>query len=336
MTGIAETAVVPGSKPPASDGQLAAFAYQNLVVSYRPWLDAVQEKDLKVWALERANGWLRAESTRLLCEWRNGSLAGACIWRPLPWDSMQLGVPAAGVELLASQGLQAGGDRYRNLLEMLAGDCTRAGIRHLTARTPAENLELAHSLERAGFQLVDAIQTFGMRLGQALSPGAPSPPGVEIGFLQTWQQEQVVDLAGRVYRFDRFHSDPVLVNETADRLHREWLRNACAGEAADAVIVAHRRHQVLGFVTVRMERELERWCGFRLATIVLVATAPEAQKQGVGRAMTQHVVQWLAQNNLQAVQVGTQLSNIAAARLYENCGFRLVASALTFRKWFGA
>lgn len=33
------------------------------------------------------------------------------------------------------------------------------------------------------------------------------------------------------------------------------------------------------------------------------------------------------------VEVGTQLRNIPASRLYEDCGFRLVASNLSLRKW---
>jgi ribosomal protein S18 acetylase RimI-like enzyme len=55
----------------------------------------------------------------------------------------------------------------------------------------------------------------------------------------------------------------------------------------------------------------------------------------VGRALAAHAIRWAAEQGLAAIEVGTPLRNIAAARTYEAAGFRLVASRLTFRSGRG-
>jgi ribosomal protein S18 acetylase RimI-like enzyme len=50
-------------------------------------------------------------------------------------------------------------------------------------------------------------------------------------------------------------------------------------------------------------------------------------------AITRGALDWFRDQGVDIVEVGTQLSNIPASRLYESCGFRLVASSLSLRKW---
>jgi ribosomal protein S18 acetylase RimI-like enzyme len=48
--------------------------------------------------------------------------------------------------------------------------------------------------------------------------------------------------------------------------------------------------------------------------------------------MTLHALEWFRERGAARATVGTQLANIAAARLYQSCGFRTTAVSLTFRK----
>jgi RimJ/RimL family protein N-acetyltransferase len=43
-------------------------------------------------------------------------------------------------------------------------------------------------------------------------------------------------------------------------------------------------------------------------------------------------LRWFATHGMETVEVGTQLRNIPAARLYESLGFRLAGASLTLRK----
>jgi ribosomal protein S18 acetylase RimI-like enzyme len=69
-----------------------------------------------------------------------------------------------------------------------------------------------------------------------------------------------------------------------------------------------------------------------VGTIVLVATAAEARGRGVARQATGAALASMRRHAVDVAQVGTQLANIPAARLYESCGFRLAGVDLTFRK----
>ena len=46
------------------------------------------------------------------------------------------------------------------------------------------------------------------------------------------------------------------------------------------------------------------------------------RRQGVGRALLQHVVTWARAKQLAGVMLETQNNNVAACRLYESCGFQ--------------
>jgi ribosomal protein S18 acetylase RimI-like enzyme len=66
-------------------------------------------------------------------------------------------------------------------------------------------------------------------------------------------------------------------------------------------------------------------------TIVMIATAAAARGCGVGTELVTAASAWFLERKAVAVEVGTQLRNVAAARLYERCGFRVVGGALSFR-----
>lgn len=272
------------------------------------------------------------------------STSGAmAAWKHLPWDSAHFGFSAARLEFAAAEddGSHSRLDRLNACLALLLDDCRQEAMRHLTARADTGDLALIHSLEHHGFQLLDGIQTFALRFdGSTAAPNANVTAtweaGCRIGLFEPWQLDGVVDLAGQAYRFDRFHADSALTRETANQLHRDWLRNSCLGKAADAVFVASRSSEVLSYVTVSFDKELERCSGRKLAVIVLVATSESARGQGLAKRTTRQTLDWLQAQGAHAVTVGTQLRNVAAGRLYESAGFRLAATSLTFRKLLAA
>ncbi|MFN7933631.1 MAG: GNAT family N-acetyltransferase [Bryobacteraceae bacterium] len=222
-------------------------------------------------------------------------------------------------------------ERKRQLLDAIRLGCRTAGVAHLSGRVQAADLTSIHALERSGFELIDGIQTFTLPAEDFPKTSPQCPPGVRIGEFEAWQMEGVLAIAKSAYRFDRFHADPALPAGAADQLHEDWLKNSCRGQAADFVMVATREEEVLSFVTVKYDSALRARNGGRLATIVLVATAAAGRGQGIAKATTLAVLSRLRKDGAAAVQVGTQLSNIPAGRLYESCGFRLAGSTLTFR-----
>lgn len=250
----------------------------------------------------------------------------------LGWDSQQLGFAAARIPYLIALGSSPNQHAVREaLLLALLRACSDNGVRHVTARIDAADLTTAHVLERHGFITVDGILTFS-RDAQGTSPPSVASD-LEIRESQRGDLDSIKDIARSSYSHDRFHSDPRIPGPVADELHATWLENCCLGKAADAVIVALSNGSVLGFASCKIDHETGQHLGLTVGSIGLVATVAEARRKGIARALTSGSLAWFRDQSADVVEVGTQLSNIPASRLYAACGFDIVASHLTMRKW---
>lgn len=259
------------------------------------------------------------------------TIAGLVCWTHLRWDSEQLGMPVAKLDLLVSTGgYQEAFERKSALLRMAAEECRIRGVRYLTARVGAADLSTIHALGRAGFDMIDGILTFSMKLEDAVR--RPVANGIEVRLFQPRDLDQVLAIAQSAYTCDRFHVDRVLAPGVADRLYAAWVRRSCSGEEADAVVVAAKQGRVLSYVACKLTGESAASGEPSAGIIILVATAERARGQGVGSAAVQGALDWFREQGAQTAEVGTQMQNVAACRLYEQCGFRMSRMSLTFRR----
>lgn len=331
MTEVAGGASIPTAQPHLGWEALATLLADQELHGYSPYGGLLAPETVGSWLGDRA---------RLICQAPEGlvtesggvELVAAGLWRHLPWDTQMLQVPAGRIDFLLARGdyrLALG--RKRKVAGALVEQARAAGVRHLSIRVDSGDLSGLHALQREGFELIDGIQTFALSDTAFADPGPASRGLARAELFSREDLEPVLAIARSSYRFDRFHADPALRAEHADTLHEQWVRNSCTGSAADAVLVARHDGKVLGFVTVKLDSELARRGGMRLATIVLVATAESARGMGIGRLLTLAAVRWALSQRAGIIQVGTQLRNVPAGRLYESCGFKLVATSLTLR-----
>lgn len=247
---------------------------------------------------------------------------GAALWHTLEWDTELFGIPAARLDLLDACGPYAGARiEKQKLLASVLAQCRKAGIRHLSARVDTGNFTTIHVLEEAGFELIDGIQTFLLSLD---GNHFPVPSGTR--FFEARDLPEVLRIGRTAFVFDRFHADHALLPAVADMVNESWTRNCCVGTAADAVLVAEEDGRVASYVTCQADRKAGR------GIIVLVATAEWARGRGAAHRASAAAMHWFANQGLKCVEVGTQLRNVPAARLYESLGFRMTRTSLTFRK----
>jgi len=184
-------------------------------------------------------------------------------------------------------------------------------------------------LESNGFRLVDGLLTFGV---DAHKEPAPAEAGEELS-CDVFAPEDLPALrkmAADSFSIDRFHNDPAIGREKAAEVYRRWTENSCAGYA-DCVLVARAREAV-GFVALKTDRCSQPHLGVSVGVITLVATSREHRRKGVARRLTIAAHNWFRAAGCDWIEVGTQVANINACRVYQNAGFRLVASSLTFRQ----
>src|SRR5262249_41959930 len=190
--------------------------------------------------------------------------------------------------------------------------CREAGVRHLSARIGTGDFATTHALEEAGFELIDGIQTFSLAL-----QAHHASPVAGTRLFQPGDLPEVLEIGRTAFSFARFHADPALSPAVADQVNETWTRNCCLGTAADAVVVAEEEGRIASYVTCKADQNT------RTGTIILVATAAWARRRGAAYRASSAALQWFATQGLETAEVGTQLRNIPAARVYESLGFRL-------------
>lgn len=318
--------ILPTNENPLAPGELAEIAGQARLSyeRYGAGCDPVRLRE----AAQRAVGRLSSSAETQTFVARCGKqMVGAACWGPLAWDSEMFGIPAGRLHFLVDSAKEQVVPAA--LVEAVVDDARRSGIRHLTARVDTGDVGTIQVLEAAGFRLVDGLQTFSL---DVMDGDEAAERGAEIRGFQVDDLEAVCAIARSAYVLDRFHADPALGPGVADRLHETWVRNSCLGQVADYVVVAEKDGVVAGFVTCKLDREAAAVLGGPLGIIVLVATAAAARGQGLARAATLGALDWFHEQGAVVVEVGTQLRNIPAGRLYESCGFRLRGVSLTLRR----
>ena len=262
-----------------------------------------------------------------------GQVVGFASLRALTWDSEQLGFPAARVEYLIADGSYFEQLEIKNhLLTDLLLPAVEEGVIHISCRIDASDFSSLHALERAGFVTVDTILHFALDFARR----EVSKPihDFTMRLAQPADAERVSSLAKTSFVYDRFHSDPFVSKKRADDLHESWLRNSCAEDSRDNVLLAESKNELLGFVSCTVQEDTARWLGRSVGTIILVACAEQARRRGVGRTLMLAASQWLRQQGCDIVESGTQVRNVPSARMFRQCGFDYVGASISMRHSF--
>ena len=176
----------------------------------------------------------------------------------------------------------------------------------------------AATAEDAGFRLVDV----------RVELDRPST-GDETSRLRAAREDDATALralARTNHRITRFYADPNFPDERCDDLYETWIARSLEGWA-DAVLVADADGGPVGYVSCHAHES-------RSGAIGLIGVAPDAQGQGLGRALVEGAVVWSRERGLERVTVVTQARNVPALRTFEACGFRTDDVGLWFHKWY--
>jgi len=133
------------------------------------------------------------------------------------------------------------------------------------------------------------------------------------------------EIAGDIYTDSRFYFDRHFPRELCARLYETWIEESCKGYA-QAVLVAQYHRQPAGYITCHVHPEHGQ--------IGLLGISPNARKLGIGAGLIRAAVDWFEAHDLSYVTVVTQGRNIAAQRLYQQCGFLTEKCELWYHRWF--
>lgn len=195
------------------------------------------------------------------------------------------------------------------------GDVPSAAGRSLTyAKIRVEDVDAVRRLTELGFAVVDVNVT----LSRAPEPTPALEPEPTVETARPEHYAALLDVAGSCFRTSRFHLDPAIDDELANRVKREWIRSYVEGRRGVELLAALVDGSPAGFLAV-LEQD-------GLRTIDLVGVSLSHQGRGVGTAL---VAAFIARHGLSAreLRVGTQIANVPSLRLYARAGFSIASAS---------
>lgn len=209
--------------------------------------------------------------------------------------------------------------------------CAEHNTALLIARCPTEQLALVHSMEQAGFLLMDTLVYFVFDLTRKALPDTSGQ--ITIRYAQPDDASAVEALARESFvgYFGHYHADSRLDSAAADEAYVSWACTSVeAGtdrDGAAPVFVAEQDNVLMGFATLRVNSPAE-------GEGVLFGVSPQWQGRGIYRSFMLHFLNWCQYRGMSRAVVSTQITNLAVQRVWTRLGFEPLLACYTFHKWF--
>ncbi|WNN44159.1 dTDP-4-amino-4,6-dideoxy-D-galactose acyltransferase [Winslowiella toletana] len=218
--------------------------------------------------------------------------------KPLEWENNFFALNSGLLDLSGTQPLGPE--------QLSAFDVVQAKLySHQTAEIDA--------LSALGFQLVEGEVDLALTIS-----GAQRQAGIRIA--RPEHIAQLRDVASEAFSQSRFRA-PWYQPGDSGRFYAQWIENAVRGSFDHQCLLAvDEAGSIEGFVSLRELGDAE-------ARIGLLASLPPARGKGVGKRLVQAAADWCQARRLTRLRVATQLSNLAALRLYLASGASVESTA---------
>lgn len=270
---------------------------------------------------------LQQPDLQTLCLTERNQLIGFISLKFLPWLSSHFGIRMFAVIHLLARGenplIQARLLRY--VMEE-SGD-----MDFIDCRIAANDVNSAHALEICGFRYVGAEIYMGQTLKRE-NRHAPQSIVKIRPFRQDPDLAQVLEIAGHIHIHNRFSYDPFIKEEEAKSLYKSLVAN-CFEDDQFEVLVVRSSAQIEGFIISKFNRPLSQALGFGCASLDFIGVRQEIRNRGLGQALNQWALYYLAQKKVVFVGVKTMASNYSALTVCNKTGFQLTSASLHFHKW---
>jgi glycosyltransferase involved in cell wall biosynthesis/ribosomal protein S18 acetylase RimI-like enzyme len=196
--------------------------------------------------------------------------------------------------------------------------CEEQGIACAYLLADADDAETASAAQGIGFVAVDTRVSL-RRPGGLDRPQAPAVPELTLRSATEADEGAVSEIARHAHEDTRFFFDPRFSPARAGEMYATWVRRGLVEDGRELVI-AEREGTPVGYLLLAGDP----------VGIDLIAVADRSRGDGIGRALVSAAVE---RSQGGAVEVVTQARNVAAMRLYEAAGFRVVAAETWYHRW---
>lgn len=254
-----------------------------------------------------------------------GPVLVAC--QRLPWDSDFFGLQVArlnAVVPLDAPRYQVEAD-LRPAVTAVAKMARERGIAYLFAAVDSRDAAVARALGESGFGVIESRAFYHRGLSDYEHPERFEVRLAEAGDIEPLCRAAVE----MVNAYDRFHADPSIPRELADRLMSRWVEASIRDGFADFTVVPN-VPKPKAFCTVKLHRGSWDSLGLKLSQPVFSAVSTEFR--GWYRRIISEICYRLKDLGSEHAYMITQTTNGAVIWVWESLGFRFGKNELVFRK----
>jgi len=256
----------------------------------------------------------------------NGNILATGRIVSLDWDSKFFGHSCAKLEgLFFSKDDEPSHTRKRLIATLLDEEVARKA-ELLTCRVRADDFSLVQTLEAVGFRLVDVMVVFTKKLDDLVhSQQHGIAPKDDLSNVMSLLEKCIRDM-----QFGRIFADCHIPKEKAYEFYLQVSKYYLA-RGANTVILQYEGIDAgvaIGFLDETISVYLKR----RYSYLWFISLLPDFKERKLGHELFSLFCQEFSRS-CDWLEVGTQVHNYAATRVYEKGDCRVSSHLLTFHKW---
>jgi len=201
----------------------------------------------------------------------------------------------------------------------------------VTARIAASDQAVVGALQEQGFRVMTGEVAGIIRFD---GPDPEVPEGLSVTSMEDRHVEEVASIAGSVHRYNRFAYDPRFESGSVSMMYGHLIEKYSIDDDTETLVVTDRSGEVLGFISFRLNKILERFAGRRLASLDFIGVRKEVQVRGIGDLLNRSALRALRRRNVEVVTVQTLMSNYNALAVLRKIGFRITSANMVMHRWF--
>lgn len=233
----------------------------------------------------------------------------------VPWDSEVLGYPVASISRLVVKDAR----KFEPVMAAFTGWLDANRIKLVSCRMPLDALDASFALEQAGFRFIETVLH---PVCQDLQRLQIEPQGLRVTGVEPVELEAVVRLAEQCFSHERFHVDPRLDSQAANRRYGNWVRNTAGHSGQRLLKITEGDALVAFFVVEAFETDSAYWH--------LTAVVPEFQGKGYGKRVWRAVMGWHRDRGAESLSTTISVRNVPVLNLYSSLNFRFLPPEMTF------
>jgi ribosomal protein S18 acetylase RimI-like enzyme len=246
-----------------------------------------------------------------------------------PWDQDMLGTAVRKVtQVFYREG--AGPAEAGAVAQKLDGELRAQGAGFSVARLSFDCFPLIGALESQGWFLGDALNIYHADLEAFPQKAAPEDADLRE---PSWAEvDKLFPDPARYFTHSRILRDPRMPAGTGSRFFATLLRQTFAGKTAIKSGI-YQQGELAGFAVGDRDTGLGGQVPGGLGFLWLIAIRPEWAGQGLSAPLLADFMARMGRA-CRHIEIGTQVDNLPANRLYQRAGLRLAANTVTLHRWF--